>query len=253
MSAPPGKEMFLDALRSEAAALRGAVAGTDLDAPVPPCPGWSVHRLVGHLGAVYAMMLDVVTRGARGDLTPPERRSRTDAPAGADVLTEFDARLAGLLEALTAAPPDAPTWNWAGRPAVAAFWHRRAAHETAVHRWDAQASTGLPHPVTTALAADGVSEVLDTWLPSGRRKGPADLDGVARLVSTDADVRWAVRVRGEGISLLDTGTVLDSGPGAQVRATGTASDLLLALYGRVPYEVLTVEGDAPLLAALRTG
>jgi len=246
-------DALLGALGEQAAAFREAVTGADLEAPVPPCPGWSVHRLVAHLGAVYALQRDALERGAAGDLGPPPRRSAADAPAGPEVLGWFDDRLAGLLAALEAAAPDAPAWNWSVRPRVAGFWHRRAAHETAVHRWDAQAATGLPRPLPPALAADGVSEVLDTWLAGGRRKGPDDLEGVVRLVPTDTDTSWTVRVRGAGVSVLDTDTLLDSGPGASVQASGTASDLVLALYGRVPFDVLTVEGDAALLTALRTG
>jgi hypothetical protein len=72
-------------------------------------------------------------------------------------------------------------------------------------------------------------------------------------VATDTGTEWAVRVRGTAVSVLDTETVLDPGPGAQAAAAGTASDVLLALWGRVPFDVLGVEGDPVLLEALRTG
>nr|BFE67524.1 hypothetical protein GCM10020092_008250 [Actinoplanes digitatis] len=39
------------------------------------------------------------------------------------------------------------------------------AHEISVHRWDAEAAAGRATPIETKLAADGVNEVLDTWLP----------------------------------------------------------------------------------------
>jgi hypothetical protein len=48
-------------------------------------------------------------------------------------------------------------------------------------------------------AADGVNEVLDTWLPAGRRKGPGDMHGVVHLVATDASYEWFVRLRGAGV------------------------------------------------------
>jgi hypothetical protein len=74
-------------------------------------------------------------------------------------------------------------------------------------------------------------------------------------VAADASQEWFVRLRGPGIALLDTDTLLDSDDHhARVEATGTASDLLLTLWGRVsPEAVLRVTGDAGLLAALRTG
>ena len=38
------------------------------------------------------------------------------------------------------------------------------AHETTVHRWDAQSAAGTPDPVPTWLACDGVSEMIDIFL-----------------------------------------------------------------------------------------
>ena len=72
------------------------------------------------------------------------------------------------------------------------------AHEISVHRWDAETAAGRATPIETKLAADGVNEVLDTWLPAGRRKGPTDLHGVVHLVATDASYEWFVRLRGAG-------------------------------------------------------
>jgi uncharacterized protein (TIGR03083 family) len=165
----------------------------------------------------------------------------------------FAAEHAAVVADLEALDPDLPAWNWSVQPELAAFWHRRMAQETAVHRWDSQSAAALPQPVEPRLAADGVSEVLEVFLTGGRRKGPEDADGVVRLVATDTGDGWTVRVRGTKVSLLDTDTVLDSGPGAQAAAAGTASDLLLALWGRVRFDVLRVEGDLGLLSALRTG
>ncbi len=44
---------FLEALRREVAAIQSIVAGADLDAPVPTCPGWSMRDLVVHTGQVH--------------------------------------------------------------------------------------------------------------------------------------------------------------------------------------------------------
>jgi hypothetical protein len=123
-----------------------------------------------------------------------------------------------------------------------------------VHRWVAQQAVARAVPVETKLAADGVMEVLDTYLPSGRRKGPTDLHGVVHLIATDASYDWFVRLRGAGIALLDTGTILDSDDHhQQAEASGTASELLLTLWGRLPAEVLVTSGDPRLIHALQTG
>ena len=247
------KDFWLAAMRADGPALRAAAGQAALDAPVPSCPEWTVEQLVRHVGALYAWVGGHV---ARGVTTPPEPRRYgiEDAPAGAAAFDFLDEQYAAVLRLLDGLDPELPAWNPMPQAKKAAFWHRRLAMETAVHRWDAQMALGLPDPVEAKLAADGVGEVLDSLLPAGRRMGPVDRHGVAQLVATDAGQEWFVRVRGEGIALLDTGTIFDSDDHhARVAATGTASDLLLSLYGRVQFEVLDVTGDGTLLAALRTG
>jgi uncharacterized protein (TIGR03083 family) len=250
MSAPHRtSEFWLAALRREGTAFRAAVAGAALTEEVPPCPGWTLRDLVAHLGGVYRLQRDRVVRG----VTTTPARARPQPPEGADLLSWWDEAFAELVHTLETIDPEMPAWNWTVQPQKAIFWHRRMAHETAIHRWDAQVAVGLPEPVEQKLAVDGIDEVLDSWLPAGQRKGPTDRRGVVRLEATDADNRWAVRVRGEGITLLDIDSWFDAEPDAQAAAIGSASDLLLALYGRVPLNVLEIQGDPQLVAALRTG
>jgi hypothetical protein len=128
------------------------------------------------------------------------------------------------------------------------------AHEISVHRWDAEAAVGRPTAIETKLAADGVTEILDTWLPAGRRQAKVELQGVVHLTATDVSYEWFVRLRGAGVALLDTGTILDTDDHhPRAEATGTASELQLALMGRRPLTALTVTGDPRLVAALRAG
>src|SRR5918912_1057462 len=100
--------------------------------------------------------------------------------------------------------PGLPAWNPAPQAKRAEYWYRRMAHETALHRWDAQMAVGLGEPIEAKLAADGVTEVLDTLLPGGQRQGPLDRGGVIALYATDVEQAWYVRIRGGGIALLDT-------------------------------------------------
>ncbi|HEY3503147.1 MAG TPA: maleylpyruvate isomerase family mycothiol-dependent enzyme [Actinocatenispora sp.] len=247
--ARPDKAFWLTAVRQESAALRAAATPDALDAPVPSCPGWTVATLLRHTGGISRWVADHVTRGVTSD--PGEEPDDGPAEGGDALLTWWDGCVGEVLAALDRAEPDLPAWNWAPRAKVATFWYRRWAHELAVHRWDAQVSVGLPEPIETALAVDGVAEVLDTWLLA--HGAHADRDGVVQLIATDTEDSWIVRVRGNAVSLLDTATLLPEDRPLDTQASGTASDLVLALYGRVPFEILDVTGDEALLDALRVG
>jgi uncharacterized protein (TIGR03083 family) len=246
------KEFWVAGLRAEGAAFRAAVGQEGvLASPVPSCPDWTIEDLVRHLGCTYRWVAEHVSRGTTSH---PGQPDRADAPTGAVVLSWWDEHYAKLLKLLDWLDPALPAWNWAPQTKKAEFWHRRIAHETAVHRWDAQMAVGLSEPIEAKLAADGVTEVLDTWLPAGKRRGPLDRHGVIALRATDLSEAWNVRLRGEGVALLDTDTLLDDHHhNEHAVACGTASDLLLALYGRVPFELLDTAGDERLLSALRTG
>ncbi|GIH12328.1 maleylpyruvate isomerase family mycothiol-dependent enzyme [Rugosimonospora africana] len=248
------KEFSLAALRTEGPAFREAVADAALDAPVPSCPGWSVADLIGHLGEVYGFVAEHVGRGvtSRPEDTAPDRFA---PPSGVDLLTWWDDQYQKLVALLDSLDPELPAWNWAPQSKTVAFWHRRMAHETIIHRWDAQFATINAEPIDPKFAADGVEEVLDSWLPAGRRRGPTDLVGIVGLCATDVEREWLVRLRADGgVALLDTDTLLDTDEHHErAMARGTASDLMLALYGRVGYDLLELSGDVRLLEALRTG
>lgn len=244
------KDFWIGSLRTEAPAFAAAVAEAPPETPVLSCPGWTVTDLAHHLTRVYVWARTVLTAGTA---TRPERHD-PEPPAGLSAADwyrqEFD-QLMALLEGLD---PEAPAWNFAPQPKKAAFWPRRMAHETAVHRWDAQLAIGAGEPIEAKLAADGVSEVLDTWLPAGRRITPGQWQGVVQLSATDAAQDWYLRLRGEGVALLDTATILDHDDHhARVQVTGTASDLLLAVMGRISFDALGVAGDRRLLEGLRVG
>jgi uncharacterized protein (TIGR03083 family) len=251
-----GKDFWLTALRSDGAALRIAAAEPGaLALVVPSCPEWRVGDLLRHVGSVYRY---VRSHAGRGVTERPEQGVHVDdgTPSADDpaILPWFSAELAQLDAFLDALDPDLSAWNWAPQATVAGFWHRRMAHETAVHRWDAQLAIGLPEPIEAKLAGDTVAEVLDSWIPAGRRRLRAEAYGLVQLVAGDLGAEWYARLRGTGIALLDTDTLLDDDEHpARAAASGTASDLGLALWGRIAFDVLETAGDLTLLEALRVG
>ena len=246
------KDFWLAALRADSPALQDAVEQAGPDAAVPSCPDWTVADLVEHLTTTLHWVRETAARGVatHPDHAPVEM-PRLEWEAARDGLRR---ELTGTIETLEALDADLPAWNWAPQAKTAGFWQRRMAHEVSVHRWDAEAAAGRPTPIETKLAADGIGEVLDTWLPAGKRKGPTDLHGVVHLTASDAGYEWFVRLRGPGVALLDTGTILDSDDHhPRAEAAGTASDLLLTLMGRQRPERLVISGDPRLISALRTG
>ncbi|WP_341717800.1 maleylpyruvate isomerase family mycothiol-dependent enzyme [Micromonospora sp. FIMYZ51] len=247
------KDFWIGALRTEGPAFAAAVAEAPPETPVLSCPGWTVTDLTLHLTGIYQWVRTIA--GSGESRAPEQPRSQRPEPVpGVTAVQQWQQAYDELMALFETLDPEAPAWNWAPQPKRAGFWPRRMAHETAVHRWDAQLAIAAGEPVEAKLAADGVSEVLDTWLPAGRRKASGQWRGMVRLSATDAAQEWFLRLRGEGVALLDTGTILDHDEHpARVHVSGTASDLLLALWGRVSFDTLTVAGDRALLDGVRTG
>lgn len=153
---------WLSALVRDGAALGDAVRRAGLDAAVPSCPKWTVRDLVAHTGSVYRWVGEHVVRG----MAEPPDPLRIKNP-GADPLAWLNDGLTTLIHTLSDVDPALPAWNFSPPAAkVAAFWQRRMAHETAIHRWDAELAADAPGTFEPAFAADGVGEVLNC-LPGG--------------------------------------------------------------------------------------
>ena len=178
------KDFWLAALRADSPALQDAVAQAGPDTPVASCPDWTVTDLVEHLTGVLHFVRETAPRGVTA--YPGTDPNQPPSSSWDDALDGLRRELTGTIETLDALEADFPAWNWAPQAKTASFWHRRMAHEVSVHRWDAEEAAGRATPIETKLAADGISEVLDTWLPAGKRKGPTDLHGVANLTASEA-------------------------------------------------------------------
>ncbi|MFC6090735.1 maleylpyruvate isomerase family mycothiol-dependent enzyme [Saccharothrix lopnurensis] len=226
---------FANALRAEATALAVAADLAPPDRPVPTCPGMTVADLVAHVGSVHRLVTRWITRGSR----PADWES---TPGDADPVDWYRigaASLIGVLNPVRASAP-APTWcPWDG---TLGFWLRRMAHETAVHRVDAQAAVGAVAPLDPVLAVDGIDEVLRLWL--GCHLPPA-AHASGRAVTLRVPGReWTVALH-EG--------VVDHCPGTPADAvvSGSSSAVDLWLWGRVGESHLSVEGDLGVVRALR--
>ncbi|MCW2678743.1 MAG: hypothetical protein JWM62_144 [Frankiales bacterium] len=210
-------------LRVEARAFE-EVLRADLAAPVAACPGWMVRDLALHLGAVHLWAAAVVRTGRQQD--------EPEVTVADDELADWYADCARGLLAELGSDPSRPAWTLTGAGTLA-FWRRRQALETAVHRVDAQRAVGREQPVSQELAADGIGEVLDVMHPRQVVLARTPAPTAAVLLETPQGLRWTL---GAGK------------PCAVVR--GTASDLLLLLWHRRSRHDLEVEGDVRALDSL---
>ena len=148
---------YLDQLRIEGGRLVTAARAAP-SVPVPSCPEWDMGQLLAHIEAIHRWVAEILATKATARVT---RIGVGDDVGFADLAAAYDAGLAALVAAFEVTDPAEPVWNWsADAPAPAAFWFRRMAQETSVHRWDAEAAAGTPTAIDAALAVDGVDEYL---------------------------------------------------------------------------------------------
>src|SRR3954468_218968 len=138
---------YLPVLRELTGAFAAQRRAADPAAAVPDCAGWTVTDLGTHLGNVHRWAATVVRTG---EAQP--QNFLTDA--GADLASWYSESARLLLDALSAADPDAPCWHFGGTPKTKSFWFRRQVHETAVHLADAHSATGTAGTLDPAVAAD---------------------------------------------------------------------------------------------------
>jgi uncharacterized protein (TIGR03083 family) len=236
----------IEALRAEGDRMAEAIGSAAPEAPVATCPGWVVRDLARHTGGVHRWATDIVAtpRPGPSDAELDEIVGRW--PDDGELEPWFREGLAGLVAALGAASPDLACWAFLPAPSPLAMWARRQAHETAVHRVDAERAagrtTGELSPVAPALAADGVDELLSCFVPRRRTGLRADPPTSLLVRCTDEEAGWVLLIDGDGVT---TSPVVDGDAACTVR--GSAADLYLALWNRLGPEVLTVEGDPDVL------
>jgi len=233
---------YLDHLKRDGAAMSTLAREGDLSAPVPSCPAWVLGDLVGHLGTVHRVQAVRAGAGSAERLNPERPK-----PPATGLADWYDEGLGHLIAVLERTDPGAPAWNWSpDAPKVAAFWPRRMAQETAVHRWDAEAALGKTTPIDPELAADGVDEWLTVFLPADVADpdlAVPDRIGTLHLHATDAPGEWFASLSGRQLE------VRREHAKADVAARGPAADLLLVCWRRLPVDTVDVVGERTVLDA----
>lgn len=254
------KQEYLSIMRADTWALAEA-ARSGMTAMVPTCPGWMVADLVVHTGGVHRAQAHMIATRAQepsgiaramfasvpGLLSWLEHSTlfggQSDAatiPAG--VIEWFEEGAATLLDELNVADLDEPVWSWSGDNRVAHYL-RMMPIETAVHRWDAQCAHDRATPIDHALALDGIDHTFEVMMPMrrGRAGAPSGNGESYRFALTDESAWWTVRFDGDPVVQREGEEATD------VSMIGTASDLFLFLWGRLPADALRITGEKALL------
>ena len=229
----------IDAIEEHGRALGVAADKSGADAEVPSCPTWTVRALLGHLGMVHRWAATFVREG-RAATADGRRPTLAIAPADGLLDWYLDGH-AALVAALRAAPPDLDCWTFLPAPSPLAFWARRQAHETAIHRADVEGAAGSVPDYPTDFADDGLGELIGGFM--ARRGGTLYADPVRTLLvaPTDTGSRWHVTIGP------DDRQVSTDGAPADCTLRGRAADLYLLLWNREPVRPPEVSGDPAVL------
>ncbi len=246
----------IDVLQREGELLADAAERAGLQAKVPSCPGWQVRDLLRHQAYVHRWATGFVAEQLPG---PVPRSSEPEILAA----EPEDARLVGwlrdghaaLVQTLRTADPQTSCWAFLPAPSPVAFWARRQAHETTMHRVDAELASGAVTEIGADFAADGIDELLMGFFgrggkqPSGRQ--PARRLSLA-VLAADTGGEWLVELAGDG----ELAASVRRGTGdADATLTGPASGLYRLLWNRADPDTagVQVDGDPAVLAAWREG
>jgi uncharacterized protein (TIGR03083 family) len=228
-----------DQLDQEGKAMTEAAGESGLTSDVPNCPGWNIRDLLGHVGKVHRWATEHVRRGRAAFDGGTAKMAK---PPKDDLLDWFVDGYEGLVVALRAAPSDLDCWSFLPAPSPLAFWARRQAHETAIHRADAESARGEVPTYPAAFATDGLGELLEGFFGRKRGKLLADPAVTLRVAPDDADRSWHVRIGPESRTI-----TVDGDDTAQCTVRGRASDVYLSMWNRTPAAAVAVDGDESVL------
>lgn len=250
--APLSDDRYLDALTAQSARFADALRGADVRRLVPTCPDWTLRRLTEHVGQAHRWVTEIVARRITTPIHPRELRMAQAPDEDGKLGRWLRDGAADLVDAVRATGPQTPMWSF-GNDQRAGFWARRMAHETAVHRADAELAVGRNFSLDPDLAADAITEWLELLSSPTSVEARPELTAlrgageILHLHSTDAGLgeagEWIIR-------RTPSGPVWEHGHAkGEVAVRGAVVDLLLVLMRRVPVKDAEVQvlGDEAVL------
>lgn len=216
------------------------------DGRVPWSDRWTVRSVARHVAGSHHAVALILADRPTGDFAQAAAMPRVETgdPAFPDWFASNTER---LLTQCRTVPPTAVCWS--PHPLVAgtaAYWVRRIAYDTLVHRWDAEAGAGISGAaMAPEVAADAVDELLEVGLRVTRAATDAPAGPAVRLACSDARHAWDLDLSQAGRLTIHPEPI-----DVAVTLRGTAEALLLWLWGRVEIEGASIEvdGDRSLLA-----
>lgn len=226
-------------LEADGPLLAVAAAGAGLDARVPGCPDWTIRELLVHTGGVHRWAAAIVG-GALVENDQATRDAVGTGPPDNALLDWFRTGHEALVSTLRGADPGLECFTFLPAPSGLAFWARRQAHETAIHRVDAESATGASSPIGAAFAADGIAEMLTCFAARRKPRGA----GTIGLHPDDGSAPWRVTLTAGGISARP-----EDGDRAGATVSGSTSDIYRWLWNRAAD--VRISGDAEVAALWR--
>jgi uncharacterized protein (TIGR03083 family) len=225
---------YLDQVGHQGRLLQASARRSALHSAVPSCPGWNVSRLLGHVTKVHHWVSWILA-GGKGD------EFEFSTPEDGRLFEVYDAGLQEVLSRLRAAPETLAVWTPTPVPSATLFWARRMAHETAIHRVDADLAAGYGvEAFEPEFAADGIEELLTGSAARFDRSGLTG-DRTISLTPLDSNASWTLRI---GPDLLSCDPVaLDH---ADLAVFGPAGDLYRWVWNRAADDDVALRGDLSL-------
>jgi len=238
-------------IEASAAGLAEILAEHEQDLPIPTCPEWTLRQLVTHVGRAHRWAAEI-TRTRSASFIPFREVPDGKLPADrAEQSAWLRAGAARIVDVVREAGSEL-VWSFNG-PTPAGFWLRRMAHETLVHRADAQLAAGAePEPVIEAeVAADAIDEwlmLLTGGMGSADERVKALPAGAGLHVHATDD---GLGASGEWMIRRDAGwlTVAQGHGKGDAALAGPAVSLLHVLLRRRPVSdpAVTVYGDSAVV------
>lgn len=227
---------LINRLESDGQLLIAAARRAGWEAAVPGTE-WNVRELVLHTGGIHRWAADIVTTGSK-TFDTPAGEAVGSGPDDDELAEWFENGHTALVATLRSAAADVDCATFLPADSPLHFWSRRQAHETAIHRVDAEGAAG--DEVTlfdTTFAQDGIAEIVRGFAArrSNERKATLGLD------AADGP-SWLITFGGERIEADESEDLV----GTDVTIRGVSSDLYRWLWNR-PSDAV-VDGDAEVAA-----